>query len=54
LRARGAVSVNLDWKDGKLTQLVLTAQKTGTFTIRYGKETRSVKLTAGEPQTLEF
>jgi len=52
LRARGACTVNLDWKDGKLTKVSIRSDKGGTFNIRYKAIVKQVKLTAGQFVTL--
>jgi hypothetical protein len=48
LRARGACSVNIDWKGGNLVKAGITSDKGGTFTIRYKEKTRKVTLKPGE------
>jgi alpha-L-fucosidase 2 len=48
LRARGAVTVNLDWKDGKLVAAKLRADHGGKFSVRLGEQTRPVELMRGK------
>ena len=48
LRARGACSVNIDWKDGKLVKAQIRSDKGGTFIIRYKEKTRQVALKPDE------
>ncbi len=48
LRARGACSINIDWKAGTLVKAQITSDKGGSFTIRYKEKTKQVKLKSGE------
>jgi alpha-L-fucosidase 2 len=49
LRARGGVTVDLAWQDGRLTSVVLTADRDGTYRMRQpGQDVRDVRLTANE------
>jgi alpha-L-fucosidase 2 len=48
LRARGACTVNLDWKDGRLVKAGIKSDKGGTFTIRYKERTKQIQLKSGE------
>ena len=48
LRARGACSVDLDWKEGKLTKVSVKSDKGGTFNIRYKDKLKQIKLAAGK------
>ncbi|MCE1197371.1 MAG: glycoside hydrolase family 95 protein, partial [Marinilabiliales bacterium] len=47
LRAKGAVTVNAAWKEGKLTSALLKSDKGGSFTVRYGAATRHLSLKPG-------
>ena len=49
LRARGNIGVDLQWKGGVLKEATLTAKKDKTVTVRLGKKTKKVTLTAGVP-----
>ncbi|MBM4149327.1 MAG: glycoside hydrolase family 95 protein [Lentisphaerae bacterium] len=47
LRARGGVTVDLAWQDGRLTSAVLTADRTGNYRVRLpGQAVRDVELAA--------
>ena len=48
LRARGACSINIDWKAGTLVKAQITSDKGGSFTIRYKEKTKQIKLKSGE------
>jgi alpha-L-fucosidase 2 len=52
LRVKGAASLSLAWKEGELCSAELTAQKGGTFCLRYAKGQLSVTLKAGERLSL--
>jgi alpha-L-fucosidase 2 len=52
LRARGACTVNLDWKEGKLTKVSISSDKGGVVTIRYKSIVKKVKIAAGKFITL--
>ncbi|MCR4584919.1 MAG: glycoside hydrolase family 95 protein [Lachnospiraceae bacterium] len=47
LKAKGNVSIDISWKDGKLTQARLASAAGGDYRIRYGGETRNVTLGGG-------
>lgn len=48
LKARGGVEVSIFWKNGQLEKVVLKAQKSGVYTIRYGNMVKNVELHAGK------
>jgi len=49
LRARGGITVDISWADGRLVKAVLTADRTGTHTVRCGSRRVALPLTAGVP-----
>src|SRR5687767_9686948 len=49
LRARGAVTVNIDWKAGALEQATLTAKQARTVRVRIGPKVTEHRLRAGVP-----
>ncbi|NWK55268.1 glycoside hydrolase family 95 protein [Verrucomicrobiaceae bacterium N1E253] len=53
LRARGGVSIDANWSPDKL-KVTLTSARGGTFQVRYLNSTKTVKLSAGMPMTLQF
>ncbi len=48
LRARGAVGVDVAWRDGRLLEATLRADKGGSVRLRYGPAIREVNLAKGE------
>jgi len=52
LRARGGVELDLTWKEGKVSQVVLRPKTSGAFALRAGAIQRKIQLTAGRPLTL--
>ena len=48
LRAKGGVSVDVSWQDGKLTSCQIKADKALTTKVRYGEEIREITLAEGE------
>jgi len=52
LRARGAVGVDVSWKDGRLDRAVLTAQKAGTHRVVLRGQALEVALEAGQMASL--
>jgi len=53
LRARGACTVDIDWKAGKLTKVTVKSDHGGSYTIRYQGKTRQVQLKAGIPMKVD-
>ncbi len=48
IRARGGVTVNLSWANGKLSEASLTADRDGQFTVKYKLDVHTIALNAGE------
>ena len=48
LRARGACTVNIDWKGGLLSKLTITSDKGGSYTLKYKDASRKIQLKAGK------
>ena len=49
LKARGGLTVDIAWKNGKLTAARITPSTTGPITIRLGEKTSELQGTAGKP-----
>ena len=52
LRARNNISVNITWKDGKLKSAVLHAGLNENTIVKYGDDTKTLKLKAGKTYKL--
>jgi alpha-L-fucosidase 2 len=52
LRARGGFTLDLSWREGRLTGATLLANVSGAARLRYGDHTKIVKLTAGKSARL--
>lgn len=54
MRARGDFVVDMDWKNGALTQAVVHAgeNSTGKCVVRYGNKTVTLQLAAGTKKRL--
>ena len=48
LRARGGYTINMSWQTGKLTKLIITADKAGRHSIRYGNKVLKLFLKKGD------
>jgi alpha-L-fucosidase 2 len=48
LRARGACTVDIEWKGGALVSATISSDKGGTYTVRYQGKTRQVTIKPGE------
>jgi alpha-L-fucosidase 2 len=53
LRARGAVTVDLQWKEGKLSTVRVAARQPGKYPIRYGEKITTLDLKPGEARLLD-
>ncbi|MDR3707437.1 MAG: glycoside hydrolase family 95 protein [Capsulimonadaceae bacterium] len=53
LRARGGVEVSQTWKDGKLSDAILSASVDGEVTVKYGAITTTLLLNRGQSATLD-
>ena len=49
LRARGAVTVDIDWKAGQIEQATLTARQDRSVRVRIGSKVTQHRLRAGVP-----
>jgi alpha-L-fucosidase 2 len=48
LRARGGFTVDQAWKDGKLVEATVRADRDGTVRVRYGQSTKELTVKAGQ------
>ena len=53
IRARGACTLDIDWKEGKLQQVKVKSDKGGTFKLRYQNITKTIILKAGETKVFD-
>ena len=54
LRARGGVTVDASWQDGRATSCTLTAERDTTVKLRVGETIHTLSLTKNHPTTLTF
>lgn len=54
LRVRGALTIDLAWKDGKLIEAFLTADRDGFYQVRYGSTVKQVDLKAGRRTAMDW
>ena len=52
LLARGAFEIDIEWKDGKLVECTIRSLNGTPCTVRYGSETKELKLKKGESRHL--
>jgi alpha-L-fucosidase 2 len=48
LRGRGGITVSIQWREGRLTSAILTADSDGEAVVRYRSGTAKVRLPAGQ------
>ena len=53
LCARGGYEVSFEWKDGKVRDCSIKAKKSGTVTLLYNGQQKTVKLKAGQTQNVK-
>ena len=53
LKARGNIEVDIEWKDGKLSTLVLKAKEDKTINVKYGTTRAEISLPAGKKVSLD-
>ena len=53
LCARGGLEVSFEWKDGKVRDCIIKAKKTGTITLLYNGQQKTIKLKAGQTQNVK-
>ena len=54
LKARGGFEVAMEWEDGKLISAVVTSEKGGNCSVRYGETIKKVTLDGGAKEKLFF
>ena len=52
LKARGGFEVDIEWKDGKLTNAIITATAKKTCKVRYAGKVKSIRFRKGQKTTL--
>ena len=53
LRARGGLSADIHWRDGRLLSARITAGRTRRMRVRYGQAAADESFTAGEPRWID-
>ena len=53
LKARGGLTVDIEWNDGKLTQATITSSVDNRLKVVFNDKTETVSLTAGTPKTIK-
>ncbi len=48
LRARGGYAVDIEWKDGKLTEATIYAERKSNLAVQYGDKTQQYKTSPGK------
>ncbi len=54
MKARGGFIVDMEWKDGELTEVKIESLKGAPLKLRYGDKVIDVKLKKGETKTVEM
>jgi alpha-L-fucosidase 2 len=52
LRARGAGTVGIEWKEGRLTRVTVRSDRGGSYMLRYKEASKRIELKAGEEVAL--
>ncbi|MDZ7613126.1 MAG: hypothetical protein U5K51_05005 [Flavobacteriaceae bacterium] len=52
LKARGNITVDIKWKEGKLEQIILTSETSKTVKVKYGSHQMEVPLRKNIPATI--
>ena len=53
LCARGGYEVSFSWEDGKVRDCTLKAKQSGSVTLMYNGQQKTVKLKAGQTQNIK-
>jgi alpha-L-fucosidase 2 len=53
LRARGGLSVDIHWRDGRLHGALITADRDTLMRVRYGDVVATERFTAAEPRWID-
>ena len=53
LRARGACTVDIDWKNGRLTAFSVKSDHGGNYIVRYGEKSKLIRLKPGRSIRLD-
>ena len=52
IRARGGYTLNMTWRNGRITTVTLLPKVSGKVSVRYNGKEEKLKLKAGQPVTL--
>ncbi len=54
LRARGAYTIDAEWKDKKVNKVTISSDKGGVTTLKVNGKNQKITLNPGEIKTLRF